>query len=77
MSGQFKAKRVDMASILEFRSVSRAITQADRPARAQGNSADIVIFPGIRYHRWADDPDAEAANDPSMVLRRDSPTRDQ
>lgn len=66
-----------MASILEFRSVSRDITQADRPARAQGNSADIVIFPGIRYQRWADETDAQAECDPSIVLRRDSPTRDQ
>lgn len=66
-----------MASILEFRPVSRVMTHADKPARAQGNSADIVIFPGIRYQRWADETDAQAECDPSIVLRRDSPTRDQ
>jgi hypothetical protein len=68
---------VDMASILEFRTTARANAQADKPARERGNTADIVIFPGIRYDRWADDADAEAATDPSMELRRDSPTRDQ
>lgn len=66
-----------MASILEFRSVSRSIAHADKPARAKGNSADIVIFPGIRYQRWADETEAQAECDPSTLLRRDSPTRDQ
>jgi hypothetical protein len=41
-----------MATILEFR--SRTMRE---PARhLSGGSAEIVLFPGVRYERWAEDP---------------------
>ncbi|MDX2159018.1 MAG: hypothetical protein SFW09_21145 [Hyphomicrobiaceae bacterium] len=41
-----------MATILEFRASGEELRQ--RPTRRIGRSAEIVIFPGIRYERWQD-----------------------
>ncbi len=56
-----------MATILEFR--TSFDESAPRPRRRKARSAEIVIFPGIRYERWND---GEAAPD----TKRASTTRD-
>lgn len=38
-----------MATILQFKPQSRSI-----PAAARARAAEIVLFPGVRYDRWAD-----------------------
>lgn len=38
-----------MATILEFRTHDE---KRLRPGRRKSGSAEIVIFPGIRYERW-------------------------
>ncbi len=40
-----------MATIVEFRAASRP-----RAVCSAGSSAEIVLFPGVRYERWADEP---------------------
>jgi hypothetical protein len=46
--------RVSMATILDFRALpGRPATVATRTPEA---TAEIVIFPGIRYERWDDQP---------------------
>jgi len=57
-----------MATILQFRASFDDTTT--RPRRRKGRSAEIVIFPGIRYERWRD---GEAAAD---SRRTSSPPRD-
>lgn len=47
-----------MATILEFR--ASFDDQSARPRRRKGRSAEIVIFPGIRYERRRE---KEAASD--------------
>ena len=42
------------ATILEFPEM-QAPPRA-RQARRDRSSAEIVIFPGVRYERWADEP---------------------
>ena len=39
-----------MATILQFKPHSRST-----PAAARARAAEIVLFPGVRYNRWADD----------------------
>lgn len=48
-----------MATILEFRASEEKPTQ--RPAKRKRRSAEIVIFPGVRYERWDDATPAVAA----------------
>ncbi len=40
-----------MATIVEFRAAARP-----RIACSTGSSAEIVLFPGVRYERWAAEP---------------------
>ena len=48
-----------MATILEFRASSQ---KPARPVRRRiRRSAEIVIFPGIRYERW-NEPQAQPGN---------------
>lgn len=48
-----------MASIIELSSVARRVPDADQSERfADGHSADVILFPGVRYERW-DDPERE------------------
>lgn len=42
-----------MASILEFRAPALQCRQINGNGMAAG-TADIVLFPGVRYERWAD-----------------------
>ena len=58
-----------MASILEFRPPTLEGRQAAVKAEATG-SADIVLFPGVRYERWAEAP-SEAEAPRRRVRRRD------
>lgn len=42
-----------MTKILEFRA---ARTETPKPrSRKSGQTAEIVIFPGVRYERWSSD----------------------
>jgi hypothetical protein len=43
-----------MATILDFPEMQAA--PRPRKVRRGSNSAEIVIFPGVRYERWADEP---------------------
>ena len=57
-----------MASILEFRTLparARPLAVAD----GAGCTADIILFPGVRYERMTDD--AEPARKPRRRTRRD------
>ncbi|MFN3868784.1 MAG: hypothetical protein ACK4MF_06945 [Hyphomicrobiaceae bacterium] len=48
-----------MAHIVDFRSTVRRPNA--RSARSGAGSAEIVIFPGVRYERWSNGPSATQA----------------
>ena len=59
-----------MAVILEFRASREE--RAARPRRRKSRSAEIVIFPGVRYERWRDSDgktDAHKVNTSRDVLK--------
>lgn len=56
-----------MASILEFRQPTLQARQVT--ATSEVRSADIVLFPGVRYERWTE-ADAESAEKPRRRARR-------
>lgn len=63
------AKGVPMATILDFRpSTQRASAASGQLARLA--SAEIVIFPGIRYEHWDAGPAHEAK--PRRKRKRDT-----
>lgn len=41
-----------MAQILSFRTPE--LRNGRNASRQQGDSAQVILFPGIRYERWAD-----------------------
>lgn len=43
----------------------------EREADAAAQSADIVIFPGVRYERWDDDTGDVASASTGRTVRRD------
>ena len=49
-----------MATILEFRALSQKPQRPIRRRRIR-RSAEIVIFPGVRYERWSE-PQAQPGN---------------
>lgn len=51
-----------MATILEFRALSE--DGVARSRRRKGRTAEIVIFPGVRYERWRDQEPASEINKP-------------
>jgi len=57
-----------MASVLEFRRPALDCRQS-APKRGSA-SADIVLFPGVRYERWSEVP-AEPAPARRRARRRD------
>jgi len=60
-----------MASILEFRKSVFRLRPLSGHAGVLG-SADIVIFPGVRYERWSDEAStAPAATSGHRQRRRD------
>lgn len=58
-----------MASILEFRRPELRSGTA-RSSAGGGASADIVLFPGVRYERWDDEAAASASAPRSRPARR-------
>jgi hypothetical protein len=56
-----------MASILEFRQPALQSRQVTTKSDAAG-SADIVLFPGVRYERWGE---GEPAKPRRRARRRD------
>lgn len=58
-----------MATILEFRAQSfRSPLSASRQA---GAGAEIVLFPGVRYERWVEEPLPTAQSKPKRGRKRD------
>lgn len=57
-----------MAKILAFRASREDTTKA---RRHKGRSAEIVIFPGVRYERWPE-PAQKKADAPSPAKLRDA-----
>ena len=49
-----------MAQILSFRTPE--FRSSDAGARRAGISAEVILFPGIRYERWGDHHEASVAN---------------
>jgi hypothetical protein len=47
-----------MATILEFRAQQSRFQAAAVP-KAQSGSAEVVIFPGVRYERWSEEAAAK------------------
>lgn len=59
-----------MATIIEFRGSERGTTS--RVAGTQGRqSAEVVIFPGVRFERWGTAPAAPAGARTTTKPRRD------
>ncbi len=57
-----------MAKILSFRASSEETTKA---RRRKGRSAEIVIFPGVRYERWPE-PASQKIDAAPKVSTRDT-----
>ena len=57
-----------MATILEFRASPKQPVKIRR--RRNRRSAEIVIFPGVRYERW-DEPQAQTATSAPAPVKRD------
>lgn len=60
----------DMASILEFRQPAFGSRQVSVKSD-KAVSADIVLFPGVRYERWSDDAAPESDKPRRRARRRD------
>jgi hypothetical protein len=63
-----------MASILEFRTPALQCRQVNRNGMT-AVTADIVLFPGVRYERWAED-EPEAAKPKASRRRHEHLTLD-
>ena len=52
-----------MAKILTFRTTERRDEDADADSACEGASAQVIVFPGVRYEHWdrPGDPPAAAA----------------
>lgn len=59
-----------MASILEFKPAAFGSRQEAERNEAAG-SADIVLFPGVRYERWTEAPSESDAPPRRRARRRD------
>ena len=57
-----------MATILEFRASKEMPPRKSRRRRSR-RSAEIVIFPGIRYERWTE---TAQADQPAAPVGRDT-----
>jgi hypothetical protein len=56
-----------MATILEFRGNEKSAAKARRGRR----SAQIVIFPGVRYERWDESAASQSGTSQSASVQRD------
>lgn len=48
-----------MATILEFKTESKPTVMSVLAAYGAGQSAEIVLFPGVRYERHAEEPETK------------------
>ena len=55
-----------MAQILSFRTPE--LRGTGTAGRREGSSAEVILFPGVRYERWAD-RDAPPSSDAHSVTR--------
>jgi hypothetical protein len=62
-----------MAKILNFRSAE--FRAGEGTSRREGDSAEVILFPGIRYERWSETglgaPTAAAATQDACRTSRD------
>jgi len=61
-----------MATILEFRASGEpqtSVADADRTAESTTESAQIIIFPGVRIERYDLDPFEDAGSDLNSVAK--------
>lgn len=59
-----------MASILEFRKSAFRFRPLNEQAAAN-STADIVLFPGVRYERWSEEPAPQEPQRSRRTRRRD------
>lgn len=57
-----------MATILDFPEMQAPPRR--RSARRGRSSAEIILFPGVRYERWGDEPAEHEARRPAVVRDR-------
>jgi hypothetical protein len=57
-----------MAMILEFPEMQ--VSARRRPIRRGKPSAEIILFPGVRYERWSDELDEHATRSPAVIRDR-------
>ena len=57
-----------MATILAFPEMQ--VPERKRAPRRSRSSAEIILFPGIRYERWGDHPSESDARSPAIVRDR-------
>jgi hypothetical protein len=57
-----------MATILDFPETQ--VPARRRPVRRGKSSAEIILFPGVRYERWDDAPAVHEATRSSIVRDR-------
>lgn len=62
-----------MATILAFRTV--ASKREEMHAGDQSASAEVILFPGVRYERWTE-LEAHAPRDAASVMRNRGKQRD-
>ena len=55
-----------MATIVNFKPADPSLACDD--VRAQNMACEIILFPGVRYERWVDTPEAPAKS--SVVARK-------
>jgi len=56
-----------MAKILNFRSTERPENLRDT---CGGESAQVIVFPGVRYERWDGERETKARRTPAAKRRR-------
>ncbi|MEQ1714900.1 MAG: hypothetical protein ABL907_02755 [Hyphomicrobium sp.] len=59
-----------MATIIEFRPAGRSGALPQGLTRAYAAPAEIVLFPGVRYERWAQEQSAADAKSRRKVSRK-------
>lgn len=57
-----------MAMILEFPEMQ--VPARRRIARRAQPSAEVILFPGVRYERWSDELDEHATRSPAVIRDR-------
>ncbi len=61
-----------MATILDFPQTGGASDARPRAPKQCGTSAEIVLFPGVRYERWEDAPQARKSRPRRKAVKRDT-----